>query len=155
QLAGEVRAGNVSRQVILASTVHDVIREWKRLVPESQTLLWMGGTESALKKRVVDLRASQFEGITQLQVHIYPNTNSLADDPFTLSRVFLRTLGADLRGQNILFQALPWGATKPLTYWQLLDMGFASFATDYPEVTLQAVREYYARAGQVSLRRRD
>ena len=48
QLASEVRAARVSAQVILASTKYPIIREWKKLVPESGTLLWMGGTEEAL-----------------------------------------------------------------------------------------------------------
>jgi hypothetical protein len=29
-------------------------------------------------------------------------------------------------------------------YWQLLDLGVASFATDHPNVILKAVRDYYA-----------
>jgi hypothetical protein len=35
---------------------------------------------------------------------------------------------------------------EPKVYWQLLDLGVAFFATDHPEVTLKAVRDYYATA---------
>jgi glycerophosphoryl diester phosphodiesterase len=145
QLAALVREHDVNRQVILASTHHDVIREWKRLVPGSDTLLWMGGTEEQLRQRLADLRAAGFEGVTQLQVHVRLNTNAPAAEPFNLSRAFLRATGEELRARGILYQALPWGVAEPRVYWQLLDLGLMSFATDHPDVTLRAVRDYCAR----------
>ena len=143
QLASEVRQHQVASQVILASTVYGIIREWKELVPESQTLNWMGGSEAALQKRLADLRTNGFAGITQLQLHIHLNTNSPAVEPFTLSRQFIRSTGDELRQRGILFQALPWGVAEEKVYHQLLDLGVASFATDHPKVTLEAVRKYY------------
>jgi glycerophosphoryl diester phosphodiesterase len=151
QLATEVREHHVQSQVILASTYHEVILEWKRLIPESQTLLWMGGTESQLQKRMADLRAANFAGVTQLQIHTHLNTNSPSAEPFTLSRGFLQSAGAELRSHGILYQTLPYNVTDPAVYWQLLDLGFTSFATDRPDVTLQAVRDYYAQAPATQL----
>jgi glycerophosphoryl diester phosphodiesterase len=145
QLATEVLEHHVGRQVILASTHHKIIREWKSLVPESQTLLWMGGTQVALEKRLKDLRAANFDGIAQLQIHVRLNTNNAAVEPFTLSRQFLQSVGAELRSRGILFQSLPWGVAEPKVYWQLLELGVASFATDHPKVTLKAVADFYAR----------
>ena len=52
-------------------------------------------------------------------------------------------VGAELRERGILFQTLPWGSTDRKLYWKLLDLGAASFATDHPQVTRDAVREYY------------
>ena len=49
---------------------------------------------------------------------------------------------AELRRRGILYQSLPWGVADPKVYWQLLDLGVMSFATDHPEVTLKAVRDY-------------
>lgn len=139
KLAGEVHAARVESQVILASTHHAVIREWKALVPESGTLLWMGGTEEALEKRLADLRREKFAGVTQLQIHV--RTTPTGD--ITPSPAFLTKVGRELRAQDILFQSLPWGTTDPKLYWRLLDLGVASFATDYPKITLDAVRKYY------------
>ena len=51
----------------------------------------------------------------------------------------------ELRTHGILFQTLPWGSTDRELYWELLDLGVASFATDHPKVTLDAVKQYYAR----------
>jgi len=143
RLAKEVRQHDIAAQVILASTVYDVIQSWKKLVPESQTLNWMGGSEPALQKRLADLRSKNFEGITQLQLHIFLNTNNATVEPFTLSRRFISATGEELRQRGILFQALPWGVAEQPVYHQLLDLGVASFATDHPEVTLNAVSNYY------------
>jgi glycerophosphoryl diester phosphodiesterase len=130
QLAALVREPEVGGQVILASTVYDVIREWKRLVPDGQTLHWMGGTETELTKRHEVLRAANFKSITQLQVHVRLNTNSASTEPFNLPRAFLRSVGAELRRHDILYQSLPWDVAEPKVYWQLLDLGVMSFATD-------------------------
>jgi glycerophosphoryl diester phosphodiesterase len=75
--------------------------------------------------------------------HSKLNTKNAAAEPFNLSRAFLRSTGEELRRQGILYQSLPWAVTDPKVYWQLLDLGVASFATDHPGVTLKAVRGYY------------
>jgi glycerophosphoryl diester phosphodiesterase len=152
QLAAEVREHHVGSQVILASTYHQVIREWKALVPESQTLLWMGGTETQLEKRLVDLRAANFDGVTQVQVHVHPNTNSASAEPFAISRRFIQSVGAELHPRGILFQTLPYGASTAGVYWQLLDLGVESFATDHPDVTVKAVSDYYAKKSETRIR---
>jgi glycerophosphoryl diester phosphodiesterase len=144
QLAGEVREHKVGRQIILASTKYEQIQEFKKLVPESQTLHWMGGTEEELKARIDSLRAKDFADITQLQLHVRMNTNSISAEPFNLSRAFIRSVGEELRERKILFQSIPWGIAEPKVYWQLLDLGVMSFATDFPDITKKAVRDYYA-----------
>lgn len=146
QLSREVFAHGVQRQVVLASTKYDVIRAWKQLVPESDTLLWMGGTEAALRGRIGELRAADFAGVTQLQVHVRlrPGADLARPDPFTPTDAFLLEVGRELRGRGILFQCLPWGVAEPKVYWRLLDLGVMSFATDRPDVTAEAVRQYLA-----------
>lgn len=142
ELARQAREFGVSKQLILASTHYALIREWKSAAPESSTLLWMGGTQSELEKRLVELRKTGFADITQLQVHVRQNTNAASAEPFALSRQFLRNTGNELRSHGILFQALPWNIPDPAVYAQLMDLGVASFATDHPDVTLRAVRQY-------------
>ena len=146
QLAAEVKAAGVERQVVLASPKHNTIREWKTLVPESETLLWLPGTEEAKRKQLDVLRKANFEGITQLQVHVRLPGDAKdvkPGEPFSPSRAFLIELSSELAGRGILFQTLPYGAKNPAIYTQLLDLGLASFATDHPEITLKAVRDYY------------
>lgn len=144
ELAGEVESAGVGGQVILASTKYDLHRAWKALVPESGTLLWMGGTEDELAKRLANLRETDFADITQLQIHVHPRE---AGDGFSPSPEFLRQTGTELRRHGIVFQTLPWDSTDPTLYRRLLDLGVASFATDHPKVTLEAVRDYYESAG--------
>jgi glycerophosphoryl diester phosphodiesterase len=152
QLAKEVRAAKVERQVILASTKYDIIRKWKALVPESGTLHWMGGTEEALRKRIDALKKTGFADITQLQVHAKPKpgVDPAAVDPFVPSDAFLREVGEELRPRGIVFQSLPWGSDDVRAYWKLLDLGVMSFATDRPDVTKEAVRRYYAGEGNAA-----
>jgi hypothetical protein len=138
QLANESKG--VHPQLILASTKYDVIREWKRLAPDSATLHWMGGTEKELARRLADLRKTNFVDITQLQIHVRVGK----DGTLTPSTRFLIAAGDELRQHHILFQMLPWDRSDPETFWRLMDLGAASFATDYPDVAMNAIRNYYA-----------
>lgn len=145
QLAAEVRAEKVVGQVVFTSPDYELIRSWKKLVPESMTLNWLGGTEEAIKQRIEKLRAGNFADLTQVQLHVRLNTNSASAEPFNISREFLRATGNELRRHGVIFQSLPWGVAEPEVYWQLMDLGVMAFATDYPEITVKAVRDYYAK----------
>ena len=147
-LAKEAKAAGVEKQVIFASTKYDLIRGWRKLVPDGQTLLWMGGTEEKLNQRFDELRKADFADVTQVQVHtrLPEGVKTIARDaadPFTVPDAFLKARGEELRRRGILYQTLPYGGATREIYWKLLDLGFMSFATDHPEVTWAAVREYY------------
>lgn len=144
-LAEEVRSHGVEQQTILATTDYEVIREWKKLLPGSVTMLWMSEPETRLKVRLEQLRAVDFAGINRIQFHPRANTNSASIEPFTLSRSFLRAVADETRSRRIVFEVFPRDITDPKAYWQLLDLGVASFSTDHPQLTIKAVRDYYAR----------
>jgi glycerophosphoryl diester phosphodiesterase len=149
QLAREVKEHGIEKQVILASTKYEpVIRKWKKLVPEGQTLLWMGGTEEALNKRFEELRRTDFADVTQLQIHTHlpegaTTIDRNAKDPFKESDAFLIARGEEIRKHGILFQTLPYGGATPEVYWKLLDLGLMSFATDHPDVVKAAIEQYF------------
>jgi hypothetical protein len=107
----------------------------------------MGGTEAKLRKRFDDLRKDDFKDVTQLQIHIYVKDEGKVDgpDPFKLSDAFLVQAGQELHQRGILYQTLPWYTTDKRVYWKLMDLGVQSFATDHPDLTWEAVREYYQR----------
>ena len=150
QLAAEVRAARVESQVVLASPRPEQIAEWKRLVPQSDTLLWMRGTDETLGPRLADLRKTRFEGITQLQIHIFPREperEATTGNRFTLSNGFIVELGHELRKRGILFQALPYTSDHSV-YAQLLDLGLMSFSSDYPDVALRELGACYAATGK-------
>ena len=168
QLADAVHTYGVERQIVFVSHWPETIVAWKKIVPESDTLLWMRGSEAQLEKRLAALRKTNFAGITQLQIHIFPNKSieealaiagitpskiqvSVAKakdsaEPFTVSRGFIIKLGRELRSHGILFQTLPYTSDSSV-YAQLLDLGVASFATDHPDVTMREIKQYYARHG--------
>ena len=139
QLAREAHAAHVEDRLILASTDYGVIRAWKRLAPASSTLHWMGGPEEQLAGRFAELRKNGFGAITQLQIHV-----RLEEGRLTPSPDFLTDAGRELRRHGILFQALPWQSDDPELFWRLMDLGVASFATDYPDAAMRALRDYYA-----------
>ncbi len=146
-LARMARSRGVTAQLILASSNYGHIREWKRLLPDSSTLLWMGDTEEKLRARIQALREADFEAVTQLQVHVHPKGSDLsADEPFALSTRFLRELAAELKPRGIVYQALPWQICDEKAYTRLMDLGVESFATDCPEVTVDAMHSYHRRA---------
>lgn len=138
QLAEQAAAAGVSKRLILASTKPEIIREWKSLAPDSSTLHWMGGDEAALAKRIAKLETENFKGVDQLQIHV-----RLKDGVTTPSGEFLKETGGKLRARGILFQTLPWEVRDPRVYHQLMDLGCASFATDFPDVVSKAVTDYY------------
>jgi glycerophosphoryl diester phosphodiesterase len=141
ELAQLVKDHGVERQVIFTTPKHALIREWKTKVPESLTLLWNGGSEAELKEKMDTLRKSNFEGITHLQVHVRVGDLN-GDEPFTPSSGFIQSLGAELEERGIVFQVLLWECKDQAAYERLLELGVDSFATDYPEITLNAVRSF-------------
>lgn len=140
QLARQAKEAGVAGRLILASTDYAMIRRWKELAPESGTLHWMGGKEEALAKRIAELEKADFAAIDQLQIHVHPEAGG-----FRPSADFLRRTGATLRAHGILFQTLPWQSRDEALFHQLMDLGVASFATDFPDFAAATVRSYYER----------
>ncbi len=153
QLARLAAASGVAGQLVLASPDHGLIRRWKKLLPESGTLLWMGGSEGELAGKLAAARAADFEGITQLQMHVRMKEKAedivrTSVDPFNLSDAFLRTTADELKSRGIVFQTFPYGGFTPDIYWKLLDTGVVSFASDHPDVTQDAIRRYLPQSGE-------
>ena len=146
QLADETK--EVHSQLIITneSYWYGQLQRWKRLAPTSQTLLWMRVTEEKLTEQLDQLEKNRFDSVDQLQIHV----NTDAAGKFSPSDDFLRQAGERLRKYNVLFQTLPWenknktGGSNAEVYKRLMNLGVASFATDYPDVNIQAVKEYYA-----------
>jgi glycerophosphoryl diester phosphodiesterase len=153
RLAAEVRKYGIEKQIVLASPNVAQLREWKALVPESETLHWMHGNEEKLSQELAELRRTKFAGVTQVQIHVYPKVTkdtwappadqSPDDNPFRLRNAFLLETGNLLRDHGVLFQTFPY-TDDPSVYARLLDLGVMSFATDHPDVTMRELKAYYA-----------
>lgn len=142
QLAKQVADAGVQSQIIVATKHHSLIRDWKKRVPESLTLIWNGGTEAELKKRLAAIRDYDFDGITHLQIHVKVVGEPTDAEPFVPSIDFLEGVRDEMKLRGIVFQVLPWENADPAIYKRLLELGAESFATDYPQVTVDAVREF-------------
>jgi len=147
RLATLVRKFKVERQIIFTSEKPQHIREWKKLVPESMTLLWNRGTEEELAKKMDDLRKTDFAGITHLQIHVKV-VDIKSDEPFIPGSPFLQSLGKELKAHHIVFQVFPAECTDEQAYQRLMALGVESFATDYPELTLHAMQTFSAEQRQ-------
>jgi glycerophosphoryl diester phosphodiesterase len=147
RLAALARDAEVTEQVIVAAPDEQILREWKALVPHGQTLLWMGilwkGDEGTLRQRLERLRAEDFAGITQLQIHIAATRDGDAWR-FRPSLGFMREVADELGPRGILFQSIPWECDDAEVYRALLEAGVRSFASDYPDVALRVLREWAA-----------
>lgn len=142
QLQKQVVDAGLQKQIIFTTKHHDLIRQWKNRVPESLTLIWNGGTETELEKRLAAIRAQDFVGITHLQIHVKVIGDPADAEPFVPSIAFLEKVRDELKDRGIVFQVLPWENADPAVYQRLLELGVESFATDYPQVTVDAVREF-------------
>ena len=142
QLAKQVAEAGVESQIIFTTKHHPLIRDWKKRIPDSLTLIWNGGTEAELEKRLAEIRKHDFEGITHLQIHVKVVGDPDAAEPFVPSIAFLERVRDELKERGIVFQVLPWENADPAVYKRLLELGAESFATDYPQVTVDAVREF-------------
>lgn len=159
RLAAEVHAGGVARQVVLASCEVAHLRTWKSLVPEGETLLWVHGNESVIRRDLATYRQENHAGITQVQLHVYPKVTddgwapptdpSSDDNPFRLRDDFLREVGHELRAHGLLYQAYVVTADAS-AYAHLMDLGLMSFATDHPVDAWREIRRYYERRGAVA-----
>lgn len=145
QLQKQVVDAGLQKQIIFTTKHHDLIRQWKKRVPESLSLIWNGGTEAELEKRLAAIRAKDFEGITHLQIHVKVIGDPADAEPFVPSIAFLEETRDELKERGIVFQVLPWENADPAVYRRLLELGAESFATDYPQVTVEAVREFQAK----------
>lgn len=141
ELVALIRKYGVERQVIFTSEKYPLIEAWKKKLPESMTLIWNRGTEQELDAKFTSLRQKDFAGITHLQIHVFVG-NLDGEEPFQPSSKYLAAIGRELAKRGINFQVIPWECDDPRAFVKLLELGVASFATDYPAVTLQAVEQF-------------
>ena len=140
RLAGMVKDFGLEKQIIFTTKHHNLIQEWNKLIPESLSLQWIGGSQENIEKTFAELRETYFEAVTTLQIHVKP----VKDQPgaFTPSPEYLRERMKEVSEQGILFQVLPWRIQDADIYNQLMDLGIRSFATDYPEMTIDNYNNY-------------
>lgn len=135
-LADMVRRHGVERQVIFTTNRHDLILEWRKRLPNSQTMIWMGGTQEDINTTLNALRASDFSGVYIVHMHYRPVDGT---DRFNMSDRFMLDVQAELAAQGVILQIQPWNIEDPLIYERLFSIGIRNVGTDFPDM-LMAIR---------------
>ncbi|RKX39804.1 MAG: hypothetical protein DRP64_13755 [Verrucomicrobia bacterium] len=151
KLANLIKKYGVTAQAIFTTSHYDLITQWKEIMPDSPTLLWNGGTQKKLDAKLKLVRDAGFAGITFLQIHVHlkKDYDLASAEPFSSPTIpFLEQTRDELAEHDVIFQLLPWKNNDPAVFTYLLELGAKSFATDYPEVTFNAVQEFQNKKGE-------
>ena len=140
RLAAAVRKHGVDRQVIFTTDRHDLIRQWRQLIPEAQTMIWMGGSQEEIQKKLTVLRQAQFADTYIVHLHYKPTGKSGA---YQLSDQCMLTVRDELKAKGIILQIMPWDIEDPAIYKRLFKLGLDSIGTDYPDMILPLLRRYF------------
>jgi len=154
RLAKMIEKHGLVRQCIFTTSHYDLIRQWNKIEPDSPTMLWVSTHKNPAKEnaKLAEVRAENFAGLTFLQIHVHPKDGTFdpaATEPFKYPSLdFLKSIRAELAEHGVNFQMLPWKSQDPAIFDYLLEFGAQSFATDYPEVTFNAVQEFQKKEGK-------
>jgi len=153
RLAKVIKKYGLTRQCIFTTSHYDLIRQWNKIEPDSPTMLWVSTHKDPAKEnaKLAEVRAENFAGLTFLQIHVHPKDGAFdanSPEPFKYPNMaFLKTIRAELAEHGVNFQMLPWNSQDSAIFDYLLEFGTRSFATDYPEVTFNAVQEFQNKKG--------
>lgn len=151
KLAGLITKYGLTRQCIFTASHYDLIRMWKKIMPDSPTMLWVSTHKDPAKEnaKLAEVRAQNFADLTFLQIHVHPKDGAFdasAPEPFKYpTKAFLESVRGELAEHGVNFQMLPWRCQDPAVFTYLLEFGAQSFATDYPDVCFNAVQEFQAK----------
>ena len=143
----------VVEQVYYTSPVWQRISEWRKIAPNGRSMVWLGAwakdnspeetarCEEFVQKRLDEMAEAGFDGIDQVQLHI--RTDLSKDDPFCPSTPFLKRAISLLHSHGVSVQAITWTeGDNPDVYRMLWDVGFDTFATDYPYALFGLLNEF-------------
>ncbi len=129
---------NIEKQVIFTTKNYDLICRWRELLPESQTMIWMGSSEQAISRKLDYLRQYDFKNIYIVHLHYKPIENG-----YQLSDEFMLGTQAELQKRGIILQIMPWDIDDPAVYERLFQIGILNVGTDYPDVLLPVFKKYW------------
>ena len=141
----------VEEQVYYCSPRFQLIPRWKKAAPKGKSMVWLGTwprdnspesiqrAEAFLDKTFEEMKAVNFDGIDQIQIHV--RTDLSKPDPFCPSTPYLKRVIEMLHQRGILVQTITWTeGNNPAVYEKLWELGFDSFATDYPFVLFDVMK---------------
>ena len=138
-LSAMVKRHGVEKQVIFTTNSHDLIKAWRRRLPKSQTMIWMGGSQEEIAAILDALRKTGFSGIYIVHMHYRPVPGT---GTFNMSDQFMLNVQAELASEGIVLQVQPWNIEDPLIYERLFRIGIRNVGTDFPDM-LRVIRPRY------------
>lgn len=130
-LSDMVERHGIEKQVIFTTHRYDLIQAWRKLLPASQTMIWMGGTQDEIDATLDSLRAADFDGVYIVHMHYRP---AAAKDTYNMSDAFMLDVQAELSAKGIIVQVQPWNIEDPLVYERLFRIGIRHTGTDFPDM---------------------
>lgn len=129
-LAGMVKRHRIEKQVIFTTHRYDLVKTWRQLVPASQTMIWMGGSQEQINATLDTLRANEFNGIYIVHMHYRPT----GEDSYNMSDEFMLAVQEELSTMGIIVQVQPWNIEDPLIFERLYRIGIRNVGTDFPDL---------------------
>ena len=163
KVAAMVKAHGLEQQCWFITKNYELIKRYKKALPEGQTLHWMnlgnwsridfsktGETEKAeayMMAMFEKAAAEGFKDIDNVQLHCQlrydaAGTPTFCPKPETMKRCVERLHAAGVEASMCVWQE---EANCPETYLALWEYGFDSFGTDYPEALYKAVETLKSR----------
>jgi glycerophosphoryl diester phosphodiesterase len=130
-LSEMVKRHGIEKQVIFTTDRYDLIQQWRALIPTSQTMIWMGGSQQEIENVLNNLRANRYEDIYIVHMHYRPVTGG---NGFNMSDNFMLKAQAELAAQGIVLQIQPWNIEDPQIYERLFQIGIRNVGTDFPDM---------------------
>ncbi len=147
----------VAGQIYFTSPSYWNVKKWRDIVPDGKTMVWIGFswpnviTDAAREKaqrqvlrQLKTIEDNRYYGVSQVQFHVL--ADSKLDDPFCPGSPFLREQIEKLHKNGVTVQGFVWGkeGKKKEIMNRAWALGFDSFATDYPELLFELIREWKA-----------
>ena len=159
KVAEMVKAHGLEKQCWFITREYDLIKRYKKALPEGQTLHWMnlgnwgrvdfgkpGETEKceAFMMALFEKAAAEnFKDIDNVQLHCQLRYDAAGNATFCPKPETMKACVERLHAAGVEASMCVWQdeANNPKTYKLLWELGFDSFGTDYPEALYQAIEE--------------
>ena len=128
---------DIGNQIIIASPKQHECLELKKIARHVHTMLWIGGSAEAIKKKFYAAADSDFDGLDQVQLHLNDKKET-SHWRYELEPDFLKEALNITHEARIDLEVFPWKFDQENLH-DLLNMGIRWYATDEPQRFSQTV----------------
>jgi len=125
-----IRERDIEERVILVHARQDELTRFTRVFPRVRTMTWISGTPEDIARKFAALAASDFAGITQVQVHLQAQQTRPEIRYILEGGVLEDALGA-LANAGAELHVRPFAFDRR-SLRRLVDLGIRGFVTDAP-----------------------